>query len=59
MLDAPRLKRTFQHGLIRRSIYVIRILAWHPIQPRCHTALVTELFRHLLDEMVKAPLASA
>jgi len=27
------------------------------IQSRCDTALISELFRHLLNEMVKAPLA--
>jgi hypothetical protein len=36
---------------------VIRTLTWHPIQPRCDTVLISELFRHLLNEMIKAPLA--
>lgn len=36
---------------------MIRLLSRHPLQPRGHTPLIAKLFRDLLDETVKAPLA--
>ena len=56
MLATPHLKRNLRQGLIGRVIDPIGILIRHAIQPRRHTSFVSELLRHLLDKMIKAPL---